>query len=392
MLGAVVCASATTSPTGLAPAVDMVAPDTVPEGSDAATGVRSTDLPDALVVQASASVPGLGLGTGSTAGPRTLDELPADVLGAYGLAVAAAPPRCHLEVPVLAAVGQVESGNLSGRLLGADHVVRPGLFGPTAAGTAYAVPDTDAGQWDRDATWDRAVGPMMLLPSTWRAAGVDLDGDGRRDPQDVYDAAGAVMVYLCSQHRDLATPGGLRAALLSFRRSPAYVDAVLGWKVAFEAPVAEVGSGATTFDAVLVGSPDGPAAATAARLVAPRHARSTVREGRAASPVTTAATPSVPQPQPGPQPAQVPPATPPPAPVPNPTPPTQTPTQTPTQAPTQAPTGAPTRRQGRRPRGRRPRARSRPPPRGPSSPPCRSAPCPRRPRRERVPRSRAPTR
>ena len=45
------------------------------------------------------------------------------------------------------------------------------------AGTATIV-DSDAGQFDSDSEWDRAVGPMQFIPSTWSVVGVDADGDG----------------------------------------------------------------------------------------------------------------------------------------------------------------------------------------------------------------------
>jgi membrane-bound lytic murein transglycosylase B len=40
-----------------------------------------------------------------------------------------------------------------------------------------AIVDTEQGRYDRDTRWDRAVGPMQFLPSTWRTWGVDGDSD-----------------------------------------------------------------------------------------------------------------------------------------------------------------------------------------------------------------------
>ena len=74
-------------------------------------------------------------------------------------------------------------------------------------GTAL-IKDTDAGQYDGDSRYDRAVGPMQFIPSTWAIVGVDADNDGRRDPQDIYDASLASAVYLCSGQGDLATEAG----------------------------------------------------------------------------------------------------------------------------------------------------------------------------------------
>jgi len=157
------------------------------------------------------------------------------LLAAYDRAVAAAPPECHLSVALLAAIGQVESGNLAGHHLDAQNRVVPAILGPVLDGRRFrAVTDTDAGHWDGNATWDRALGPMQFIPSSWRAVAIDLDGDGVRDPQDLDDAAGAAMVYLCAGGRDLATAEGLREAILSYNRSERYLRLVLAWKQAFD--------------------------------------------------------------------------------------------------------------------------------------------------------------
>ena len=46
---------------------------------------------------------------------------------------------------------------------------------------------------------------MQFIPSTWSVVGVDGDGDGKRDPQDIDDAALATAVYLCSGDEDLSS-------------------------------------------------------------------------------------------------------------------------------------------------------------------------------------------
>ena len=52
---------------------------------------------------------------------------------------------------------------------------------------------------------------MQFIPSTWQVVKVDADGDNKRNPQDIDDAALATAVYLCSGKDNLATragPGG----------------------------------------------------------------------------------------------------------------------------------------------------------------------------------------
>ena len=81
--------------------------------------------------------------------------------------------------------------------------------------------------YDGDTRWDRAVGPMQFIPSTWSVVGVDADGDGTRNPQDIDDAALATAVYLCSGDDDLSTEAGQVAATLRYNHSNAYVALVL---------------------------------------------------------------------------------------------------------------------------------------------------------------------
>ena len=75
--------------------------------------------------------------------------------------------------------------------------------------------------------FDRAVGPMQFIPSTWMVVGVDGDADGRRDPQDIDDASLATAVYLCSGSDDLSSVAGQRRAVFRYNHSSEYVDLVL---------------------------------------------------------------------------------------------------------------------------------------------------------------------
>ncbi|KIF03325.1 hypothetical protein PL81_24915, partial [Streptomyces sp. RSD-27] len=102
--------------------------------------------------------------------------------------------------------------------------------GPVLDGNGFAdIPDTDGGAYDGDARHDRAVGPMQFIPSTWAAWGQDGNGDGRRDPNNVYDAALAAGRYLCAGGRDLRTGAGLDRAVLSYNQSAEYLRTVRSW-------------------------------------------------------------------------------------------------------------------------------------------------------------------
>ncbi len=189
---------------------------------------------DPVLVRTDLGVSTRGWSTESPDGGAGAD-LSGDLWDAYTLAVAVAPPACHVSVSLLAAVGQVETGDLTGLRLDAGHRAVPKIVGPVirAAGSRR-VRDTDAGEWDDDSAWDHALGPMQITPAAWRQVGVDLDGDGVRDPQDIYDAAGAAMGYLCAGGRDLASAADLREAVLAYNHSGAFLASVLAWKTAFE--------------------------------------------------------------------------------------------------------------------------------------------------------------
>lgn len=149
---------------------------------------------------------------------------------AYRSAVARAPRACRLRVEHLAAIGQVESGSIGGRSVTDGHRVTPAIYGPLLDGGPFAVVhDSDAGRFDGDGQYDRAMGPLQFLPGTWRWAGRDGDGDGRRDPQNVFDAALATAGYLCLDGRDLSRDGDLRSAVLSYNQSDDYHAAVVEW-------------------------------------------------------------------------------------------------------------------------------------------------------------------
>jgi hypothetical protein len=154
----------------------------------------------------------------------TAGDIPPAAWAAYVRAAAVmaqAAPRCELDWTVLAAIGLAESDH--GRDLPSSGAAAAAPSGD-AGGSA---PDSDAGQLDGDPHRDVPVGPMRLLPSTWQVIGVDGDGDGVRSPADIDDAALAVGVALCAGDARLGTEDGLRAALLRFAPSPAYVDLIL---------------------------------------------------------------------------------------------------------------------------------------------------------------------
>ncbi|MGV9247537.1 lytic murein transglycosylase [Streptomyces sp. NPDC003710] len=163
--------------------------------------------------------------------------LPRTVFAAYRRAeaeLARSAPGCRLKWQLLAAIGQVESGQARGGRVTADGTTVTPILGPRLTGGSFAVvPDTDGGVYDGDAMYDRAVGPMQFIPSTWARWGVDGNGDGRADPDNVYDAALAAGRYLCAGGRDLSDPADLDRAILGYNHSEAYLRTVRAWYTYF---------------------------------------------------------------------------------------------------------------------------------------------------------------
>ncbi|MEU6774329.1 lytic transglycosylase domain-containing protein [Streptomyces sp. NPDC046759] len=159
--------------------------------------------------------------------------IPATVLDAYKKAEAelrSSKPGCNLSWQLLAAIGKVESGQARGGRVDAGGTTIGRILGPALDGNGFAlIKDTDHGLYDGNTEYDQAVGPMQFIPSTWAWAGRDGNGDGRKDPNNVYDAALAAGHYLCRNGWDLAREDGLHSAILSYNDSQDYLNTVLSW-------------------------------------------------------------------------------------------------------------------------------------------------------------------
>lgn len=167
--------------------------------------------------------------------------IPARALQAYAVAVGVAntaTPRCGIGWNTVAAIGFVESAH-GGHGGGSLTTVGQGggsIIGPSLDGDGFAaIPDTDAGALDGDAVWDHAVGPMQFIPSTWKWAGRDGNGDGEADPLNIDDAALSAASYLCGGGRDLTTARGWTDAVLAYNQSDSYVRQVRDQANAYDA-------------------------------------------------------------------------------------------------------------------------------------------------------------
>ncbi|MER7468002.1 lytic transglycosylase domain-containing protein [Streptomyces sp. NPDC097981] len=206
-----------------------------PQAAD--RGDARLDLPDPLADPAVPPTAGAGTGEGASG-------IPATALDAYKraeTAVAAALPSCKLPWALLAGIGRVESVHASGYGLKADGSTEKPIRGPQLNGKGFAeVRDTDKGQWDGDTVYDLAIGPLQFIPSTWAKWGADGNGDGNRDPNNIYDAALGAGLYLCAGDRNLSDPAQLDKAILSYNNSREYVNTVLGYMHQYESGVSGV--------------------------------------------------------------------------------------------------------------------------------------------------------
>ncbi|SFT92031.1 Transglycosylase SLT domain-containing protein [Arthrobacter sp. ov118] len=167
--------------------------------------------------------------------------IPARALRAYVAAAVAAndsAPLCGIGWNTVAAVGSIESahGTYGGGSLNTAGQASGPIVGPSLNGAGFAaIADTDAGTLDGDARWDHAVGPMQFIPSTWRIAGRDGNGDGTADPFNIDDAALSAATYLCAHGRDLSTAQGWTDAIYAYNQSDPYIRQVRAQATAYAA-------------------------------------------------------------------------------------------------------------------------------------------------------------
>ena len=166
-------------------------------------------------------------------GTVTGSDLTFVALEAYVTAVnsiRATDPACGLDWTVLAAIGRVEShhGTYGDTSLDVAGQTLDTIIGIALDGTRNTreIRDTDGGALDGDPIYDRAVGPMQFIPTTWVAWGRDGDGDNRADPHNLYDAATSAGAYLCAAG-DFTSPERAGQAVFAYNHSAAYVAVVL---------------------------------------------------------------------------------------------------------------------------------------------------------------------
>ncbi|WP_449278389.1 lytic transglycosylase domain-containing protein [Leucobacter sp. GX24907] len=158
--------------------------------------------------------------------------IPKRALQAYAgaaLRVSEESPGCGIGWNTLAGIGYVESehGTIDGGGIGPSGDTTPPIRGIALDGTSTErIADTDDGFYDDDSTWDRAVGPMQFIPSTWKEWNADGNGDGEADPQNIDDGSLAAARYLCEIGGDLTQPDRWIAAVAAYNDTVEYNNRV----------------------------------------------------------------------------------------------------------------------------------------------------------------------
>lgn len=292
------------SAAGFAPAPGVARPAAAAEAPVAdyswisSTPSPASDLPTAVTTATTAPRASVPKAAPTPIGPAVTapaaQGIPIVALDAYQRAAARqaeVEPGCHLAWTLVAAIGAVESGHgtHAGARLYADGQDLPHVIGPVLDGSNgnARIADTDQGVLDGDEVYDRAVGPMQFIPSTWARNGVDGNRDGRADPFNIVDAAATTGGYLCHGGGDLATVVGRTAAVFSYNHLDSYVATVLALDAAY------AGRPVVTTSPSPAAAPTTPAP-TAAPTTAGPTPSATPTEPRPTTPTTapTTATPS----------------------------------------------------------------------------------------------------
>ena len=141
------------------------------------------------------------------------------VVDAYMQAAEAAP--CSIRWETLAGIGYIETrhGTWAGSSIGRDGRTTKRIIGIALDGNnnTMEILDSEGGELDGDPVYDRAVGPMQFIPTTWAIYRIDADQSGFADPHDLADAAAAAANYLCASGGDNA------AAIFAYNHSFEYV-------------------------------------------------------------------------------------------------------------------------------------------------------------------------
>lgn len=169
-------------------------------------------------------------------GPLGMPAINYDAYRAAERTLAERTPGCGISWMQVAGIGRVESSHANGGQADEKGNLLEPIIGLPLDGSLpgqAVIMDTDGGALDGDPVYDRAVGPTQFIPSTWARYGIDGNGDGVADPQNLYDAAASTANYLCDGGTDMRDLTSSTKAILRYNNSMAYVANVTAWSMAY---------------------------------------------------------------------------------------------------------------------------------------------------------------
>src|ERR1700739_2675370 len=160
-------------------------------------------------------------------------RIPSMALAAYRNAeriMAVVQPNCGVSWNLLAGIGRIESLHAKNGATDARGTALRPIYGPVLDGSLPGNEIIVASMAPNgQPTYARAMGPMQFLPGTWARFAADAKGDGKADPQNVFDASLAAARYLCSGGLNLRDQSQVLSAILRYNNSMPYAQNVLGW-------------------------------------------------------------------------------------------------------------------------------------------------------------------
>ena len=142
---------------------------------------------------------------------------------------AAGGSSCGIDSELLLAVADSVSnhGRIDGFTYDEFGTIQPSLYGERVDGSRPGVAtilDNDEGELDSDVLFDRPLGPMQFLPTSWFQYGVDANNDGVADPQNLWDASASAAAFLCAEG---VSDGDIDLAVRTYVGDDSFAPAVL---------------------------------------------------------------------------------------------------------------------------------------------------------------------
>ena len=161
-------------------------------------------------------------------GPTGIPVLALEAYGYAAAVMARSKPECGIGWTTLAGIASVESrhGTHDGSHIADDGTVSPPIRGLALDGSPGRARILDASSTVANPVYVRAMGPFQFIPETWQRWGVDANGDGKIDPDNIDDAALTAARYLCAMGGDLTGAPGWQQALLTYNQSTSYMNTV----------------------------------------------------------------------------------------------------------------------------------------------------------------------